>query len=144
MFDTHLSSWLWRLIECKVSINADSSKAAIDTPAGVDESLNRIGIVRIREDSVLQRRRERRIKQVIERAIHEASKTQWMIDPDPLIVLVQVFIHVNENRLAARNFPLVNEPCQNGELIDRADRNDQCRARTTQLPLDDFAEDSFC
>ena len=42
-----------------------------------------------------------------------------MLERNPLAVIVQVFIHVNQRHVAAIHSLLINPPRQNRELIDR-------------------------
>src|SRR5438874_574220 len=101
-----------------MAIDANAAKAGVHTAAGGNETKYRLRIARIRENALRIRRRKRRRKERIKRAVHVASKTQRMLYREPLILMRQIFIHVDEDGVAAGNSSLVEHICKNWEVIN--------------------------
>src|SRR5436309_1177415 len=76
--------------------------------------------MRIGKSAVLHAGGQRRIDEVVEFAVHETAKAERMVDRHPPIIVVQVFVHVDQHHVAAIE-PLAIDPLsQDRELIDRS------------------------
>jgi transaldolase len=113
------------LVEGEVAIDADTAEACIDAAAGRDEAGDGGEVARIGEDAVVWVRGKRRVEQVVELAIHEAAKTERVVERDPLIAVIEVFVHIDEDEIAAVEALVVDQAREDGELIDGADGDDQ-------------------
>ncbi len=116
---------LGRLVESDMPVDADAAETGIDTAARLDQACDVIRPSWVGKDTQIGQRRELRIDQVVEATVHEGPKAQRVLARNPGVVIGQIFIHVDEAHIFERNPPPIDLLGQHGELIDRADGDNE-------------------
>src|SRR3954462_3359016 len=104
-----------------MSVDAYAAKARIHSTAARDYFRDAVRIPRIGENAVAIGRRKLRIEQTVKRPLHISAKTQRMLFRNPLILIRQVFVHIDEYRIAAGNPSRIDVLRENRKVIYRTD-----------------------
>ncbi|MDE3066874.1 MAG: hypothetical protein KGJ60_04900 [Verrucomicrobiota bacterium] len=108
-----------------MTVDTDASVTDIHPATRGNELRDHREGARIGKNSMLAGRCQRRIHQVIEHAVEVAAETQWMVLRQPGILLVQIFVHANEEHIPAGNLLLVEPSRQQRILVHGTDRDDE-------------------
>src|SRR5262245_31835494 len=101
-----------------MAVNTNATEACVYAVPRINQICDCAGICRVWKDAILQRRRKGGIEKSIECAVHVATETEWVRGGEPLVVVVEVFVHIDEYRVAAGQLLLIYEACEDREVID--------------------------
>ena len=136
-----------RLIEGQVPVDADAAEAHVHTAQLFDEIGNVVYVVGVRKHPVILGHIQLGVDLGVDRPVHKAPEAQRMLHGNPLFVVAQVLVHVNEPAVFQADSLAVDHVHKIGILADGTYRANENRGfalfilfldKIRHFPGDDF------
>src|SRR5256885_17066293 len=108
-----------------MAVDTDAPETGISAAPRVNQLSNYFRSLGIRKYSMTGRRRQGGFEKRVKDSVHVSSEAERMIFGNPMIIVRKVFIHIDEDRIAAGNPLLVQQVSQDWELVHWSNRNDE-------------------
>ena len=129
-----------RLVKGQVPVDPDAAEADVHAAQLVDQLPHPVRVLRIREDTLLLGHDQLRFDLGIDRSVHKSPETQGMLMVDPLEIICQILIHIQEPDIFQADVLLIDRVNKVRILADGPHRTYEYGAFTQRV----FSLDLIC
>ena len=129
------SEVLLRLVEGEVAGDANAAIGDVDTAQRLDDLGHVAWILGVGEDALLGRHDQFGVDLAVDHSVHEAAEREAIGGVDPLVVIGEVLVHVDEPAVLEREALVVDHLHEVGVLANGTNRADEDRLGTGGVVL---------